>query len=458
MPALSPTLPKTFYDFDLIEPLQRALHSEGYHEPTPIQAASIGPLLEGRDLLGCAQTGTGKTAAFAIPILQRLDADRKTPRPKCPQVLVLSPTRELASQISASFESYGKHLKFRVTTVFGGVSQGRQVRALERGVHICVATPGRLLDLFGQGCVWMDDVETFVLDEADRMLDLGFMPDLRKIMKELPPKRHSLFFSATMPPPVKKLAEGLLTNHVEVIVTPPSSTVERIEQCLMMVEHTDKMKLLRHVLDTEATGQVLVFTKTKRGADRLSKQLQKQDLSCEAIHGGKTQAGRERVLQGFRNGKVDILIATDLAARGIDIEGLSHVINYDMPHDPESYVHRIGRTGRAGAEGMSVTFCTPDDHDCLNAVEKLIGQRIPVDSKQPFHTRSRATTTKGGKGKGGKQNRTWKPRPGSAGARSANKGSTMPSKGRSGGGNKKPAGKPTGKPGPPNRRGSSGSR
>src|SRR6056297_2819407 len=267
-------LPETFYDFELIPPIQRALHSEGYHTPTPIQAASIGPLLEGKDLLGCAQTGTGKTAAFAIPILQKLELADRQPRAKSPRVLVLSPTRELATQIAASFDIYGKHLKFRVTTVFGGVSQGRQVRALERGVHVCVATPGRLLDLFQQGCIWFDDIDTFVLDEADRMLDMGFMPDLKRILKELPEERQSLFFSATMPPEVKKLAAGLLTDHVEVIVTPPSSTVDRIKQSLLLVESGNKLKLLLHVLDTDATGQVLIFTKTKRGADRLAKQLQ----------------------------------------------------------------------------------------------------------------------------------------------------------------------------------------
>ncbi len=403
-------LPETFYDFELIPPIQRALHSEGYHTPTPIQAASIGPLLEGKDLLGCAQTGTGKTAAFAIPILQKLELADRQPRAKSPRVLVLSPTRELATQIAASFDIYGKHLKFRVTTVFGGVSQGRQVRALERGVHVCVATPGRLLDLFQQGCIWFDDIDTFVLDEADRMLDMGFMPDLKRILKELPEERQSLFFSATMPPEVKKLAAGLLTDHVEVIVTPPSSTVDRIKQSLLLVESGNKLKLLLHVLDTDATGQVLIFTKTKRGADRLAKQLQKEEFRCEAIHGGKTQAGRDRVLQSFKQGKTDILIATDLAARGIDVEGLSHVVNYDMPHDPESYVHRIGRTGRAGALGMSVSLCTAEEHEYRAAVEKLIGKKIPVNSDHPFHHSYNPSDVKRAKGKSGGRKGSWTPK------------------------------------------------
>ncbi|WP_202617366.1 DEAD/DEAH box helicase [Roseimaritima sediminicola] len=384
--SASPSV-ESFFEFDLIEPIQRALHAEGYYRPTPIQAAAIGPLLQGRDLLGCAQTGTGKTAAFAIPILQKLDALDRRPRRKAPPVLVLAPTRELATQIADSFDTYGRHLKFRMTTVFGGVSQGRQVQALQRGVDICVATPGRLLDLFGQGALCFDDVHTFILDEADRMLDMGFLPDLRRIMRELPEQRHSLFFSATMAPPVKKLAAGLLTDHVEVIVTPPASTVDRIEQCVMMVPHTDKLKLLQHVMQTEATGQVLVFTNTKRGADRLKKHLCKDGLRCEAIHGGKTQAGRNRVLQAFKKGKLDVLIATDLAARGLDIDGLSHVVNFDIPHDPDSYVHRIGRTGRAGADGMAITFCTVNDWDSLKAVEKQIGKRIRIESNQPHHDR-----------------------------------------------------------------------
>ncbi|WP_238388752.1 DEAD/DEAH box helicase [Roseimaritima ulvae] len=435
MPNSASTAIESFFQFDLIDPIQRALHGEGYHRPTPIQAAAIGPLLEGRDLLGCAQTGTGKTAAFAIPILQRLDALQRRPRSKAPTVLVLSPTRELATQIADSFSTYGKHIKFRMTTVFGGVSQGRQVHALQRGVDICVATPGRLLDLFRQGCICFDDIDTFVLDEADRMLDMGFLPDLKRILHELPEQRHSLFFSATMPPPVKKLAAGLLTDHVEVIVTPPSSTVDRIDQCLMMVQHADKLKLLHHMLQTEATGQVLIFTKTKRGADRLVKQLVKSDLRCEAIHGGKTQSARNRVLQAFKQGKLDILVATDLAARGIDVEGLSHVINFDMPHDPESYVHRIGRTGRAGAEGMAITFCTPEEHDALKAVEKLIGKRIRLNTAHPFHhrfQRSDASPSKsrrsGGKPGGGKPSggkRTWKPKF-QSGKKKRGSGSTAP--------------------------------
>ncbi len=381
----SATQVTSFFEFDLIEPLQRAIVAAGYRTPTPIQAAAIGPLLQGKDLLGCAQTGTGKTAAFALPILQKLHVANVRGRAKCPRVLVLSPTRELATQIADSFATYGKHLRVRMATVFGGVSPTRQIQAFARGVEICVATPGRLLDLFQQGAIWFDDVDTFVLDEADRMLDMGFLPDLKRIIKELPPQRQSLFFSATMLPPVRKLAAGLLTDHVEVIVTPPASTVKRIKQKLLLVQRSDKARLLKHLVETTASGQVLVFTKTKRGADRLAKQLKQADYRCEVIHGDKTQATRDRVLQGFKKGSVDILIATDLAARGIDVEGLQHVINFDIPHDAENYVHRIGRTGRAGAKGTALTLGCPEEHEFRIAVEKLIGDKIPVDTDHPYH-------------------------------------------------------------------------
>jgi len=392
----------SFYDLPLVEPLQRALAAAHYTTPTPIQAAAIPPLLAGQDLLGCAQTGTGKTAAFAIPVLQYLDTHRRRAAPKSPRVLVLSPTRELAAQIADSFATYGRFLKFRMTTVFGGVKQNPQVRDLARGVHLCVATPGRLLDLFQQGHLNFDQVETFILDEADRMLDMGFLPDLKRILRELPEQRHSLFFSATLPPPVRALAGELLQDHAEVMVTPSATTVEQIDQRLLRVEAADKLDLLVALLGSEATGQVLIFTKTRRGADRLLRQLPKRyadqaqpgRLRSAAIHSGKTQPARQRVLEAFKRGKVDVLIATDVAARGIDVEGLSHVINFDVPHEPESYVHRIGRTGRAGASGVAVSFCTPEEQRAWEAIEKLIGQAVPVDATQPFHT-ARQTSPRG---------------------------------------------------------------
>ena len=399
-----------FHEFDLIEPLQRALAAAQYTQATPIQAAAIGPLLAGRDLLGCAQTGTGKTAAFALPVLQRLELDRRRAVPLAPRVLVLSPTRELASQIAQSFQDYGRFLQFRMATVFGGVNQNPQVRALQRGVHICIATPGRLLDLFDQRYLRLDHVDTFILDEADRMLDMGFMPALKRIIAELPEQRHSLFFSATMPPLVKRLATTLLTDHVEVMVTPQSSTVERIDQRVMMVRQSDKNDLLCDLLGRSATGQALVFTRTKRGADRLAKHLGQNRIRCAAIHGGKTQATRDRVLKGFKGGQVDVLVATDLAARGIDVEGLSHVINFDMPVEPESYVHRIGRTGRAGADGTAFSFCGADEHDALRAIEKLIGRRIPVDLDHPFHS-NEAPVAPARRGGGGGGNRSGARRP-----------------------------------------------
>lgn len=390
----SPAAPQSFFDFELIEPIQRALAAAHYTVPTPIQAAAIPPLLDGRDLLGCAQTGTGKTAAFAIPVLQHLDQDRRRAVPKSPRILVLSPTRELTAQIAVSFQEYGRFLKFRMTTVYGGVNQNPQVRALARGVHVCVATPGRLLDLFQQGHLNLGGVETFILDEADRMLDMGFLPALKRIIQEIPEKRHSLFFSATMPRPVKALATELLHDHVEVMIKPPAATVELIDQRVMMVNGADKLSLLVEMLGREATGQALVFTKTRRGADRVVQQLGKRyaeqfrsaRLRCAAIHSGKTQATRQRVLGDFKSGKVDVLIATDVAARGIDVEGLSHVINFDVPHEPENYVHRIGRTGRAGASGVAYSFCTSEERGALEAIEKLIGKRIPVDKNQPFHS------------------------------------------------------------------------
>jgi ATP-dependent RNA helicase RhlE len=375
----------TFKDLELIDSIQRALETEKYTKPTPIQAQSIPHVLAGRDLLGVAQTGTGKTAAFALPILQHLDKARKPAVPRAPRVLVLSPTRELASQISASFQSYGRNIQFRQTIIYGGVGQMPQVRAMQRGVHVVVATPGRLLDLMAQGHVRLDELEIFVLDETDRMMDMGFMPDLKRIISHLPVKRQSLFFSATMPPKIAELANGLLTDPVEVTVTPPSSTVDRIEQHVLFVSQNNKRELLQHVLDSKGVRRCLVFTRTKHGADKVVKQLMQSGVSADAIHGNKSQGARERALQRFRAGNLKVLVATDIAARGIDVDGVTHVINFDLPHEPESYVHRIGRTGRAGASGIALSFCDSSERGALQGIERLIRREIRIDADHPFH-------------------------------------------------------------------------
>ena len=375
----------SFSDFELIEPILKAIVEENYTTPTPIQAATIPHLLAGRDLLGCSQTGTGKTAAFALPILQRLDANRRAAAPNAPRVLVVSPTRELAAQISDSFSTYGRHLRFRQAVIFGGVGQAPQTRALARGVHIVVATPGRLLDLMEQGFIKLDRLEMFVVDEADRMLDLGFLPDLKKIIAALPKERQSIFFSATMPPKVAELAAGLLSDPVRVDATPPSSTVQRIDQNIMNVGQTHKRTLLERLLQKPALKRVLVFTRTKRRADIVAEQLCNAGIRADAIHGNKSQVARTRILLAFRNAKLRVLVATDLAARGIDIDDITHVINYDLPHEPESYVHRIGRTGRAGATGIAISFCDMTERTMLRDIERLIQKSIDVDADHPYH-------------------------------------------------------------------------
>ncbi|HUS39138.1 MAG TPA: DEAD/DEAH box helicase [Pirellulales bacterium] len=384
--------PTTFSELDLADSLQRAIKDENYQTPTPIQAEAIPHLLAGRDLLGSAQTGTGKTAAFALPILHRLDTQRRVALPGTPRVLVLSPTRELAAQIGDSFQTYGRHIKFRQAVIFGGVSQHTQVRALSRGVHVVVATPGRLLDLMEQGHVDLSGLETFVLDEADRMLDLGFLPDLKRIVAKLPRDRHSLFFSATMPPRVAQLAAGLLQNPVRVEVSPQSATVNSIAQRVLFVQNADKRELLLRLVRGTEIHRALIFTRTKRGADRVAKQLNQEGRRADAIHGNKSQNARTRTLGEFRRGRVRLLVATDLAARGIDVEGISHVINYDMPLEAESYVHRIGRTGRAGADGIALSFCDSNERSCLRAIEKLIQTTIPVDADHPFHVQRAASS------------------------------------------------------------------
>ncbi len=368
-----------FADMNLIEPLQRALAAKNYTEATAIQAAAIPSVLEGRDLLGCAQTGTGKTAAFALPILQRLAAAPKPLSPLTPRVLVLAPTRELAAQIGASFAAYGRFLKIKHTVVYGGVGIHPQMQALRQGVDILIATPGRLVDLMQQRAVKLDRLEVFVLDEADRMLDLGFWPDLQRIMHTIPAQRHSLFFSATMPPAVSKLAEGLLQDPVRVDVTPPGSTVDRVEQRVLQVDRPRKTAVLKTLLRDPECVRALVFIRTKHGANRVAEQLAEARIPSDAIHGNKSQSARERTLAHFKAGKLRVLVATDLAARGIDVAGITHVINYDLPVEAESYVHRIGRTARAGKTGIAISLFDPSERKQLQAIERVIGRKLEVE-------------------------------------------------------------------------------
>ncbi|HMO16307.1 MAG TPA: DEAD/DEAH box helicase [Pirellulaceae bacterium] len=382
MKTLEGTTLKTFSELDLIEPLQRALFEENYHTPTPIQAHTIPAALDGCDILGCAQTGTGKTAAFALPILDYLGQEEQKVRSNRPLVLVLAPTRELALQIGESFETYGRHLRLRCVLVYGGVNQASQVRALNRGAHVLVATPGRLLDLMNQGYIHLEDLEMFVLDEVDRMLDMGFLPDLKRIIGKLPEERQSMFFSATMPPSIVELSQQLLFDPVSVNVTPKASSVEQIEQQVMFVEKNGKQMLLQNILASPNVDSVIVFTRTKRGANLVAERLQNSGVNSAAIHGNKSQAARQRALGAFKSGRLRVLVATDLAARGIDIDGVTHVINFDLPNEPESYVHRIGRTGRAGAKGIAVSFCSSAERGDLRAIEKLIGKRVPLAPDQ----------------------------------------------------------------------------
>jgi ATP-dependent RNA helicase RhlE len=379
-------LPKTFSELKLIEPLKLALKETGYTHPTPIQAEAIPTLLQGIDLLGCAQTGTGKTAAFALPILHRLVEANKKASPKHARVLVLTPTRELAIQVHESFVTYGKNLKLKYAVVYGGVGQTPQVKAIAYGVDVLVATPGRLLDLIDQGFIKLNELEVFVLDEADRMLDMGFIHDIKKVLKLLPAKRHNLFFSATMPPVIEKLAHSILVNPARVEVTPVSSTAELITQSVMFVDRENKRPLLNHILGDKSLKRVIVFSRTKHGANKISDFLEKNGITSGAIHGNKSQSARQRALEDFRSGKIRVLIATDIAARGIDIDDITHVINYDLPNESESYVHRIGRTARAGTSGVAISFCDAEEKAFLKDIEKLIGKSIHVVSEQPFHS------------------------------------------------------------------------
>ena len=372
----------TFRDLGLMDPILSALKQEGYTTPTPIQRGAIPPALKGQDVLGCAQTGTGKTCAFATPILQRLSGAK--PRPRVIRSLILTPTRELAIQIGESFAAYGRNLPLRHTVIFGGVGQQAQVDAVRKGLDILVATPGRLLDLHGQGLLDLSHIEIFVLDEADRMLDMGFIHDVRRVLKLLPKKKQTLFFSATMPPEVMGLVNELLHDYARVEVDPVSSPVEVIRQSLYYVDKGNKTNLLAHLMEEMRIPSALVFSRTKHGANRIAQDLTKRGISAAAIHGNKSQTARVQALTDFKQGRIRVLVATDIAARGIDIDQLSHVFNYNLPDVAETYVHRIGRTGRAGHDGVAISFCQFDEKDDLKSIEKLLGRPIPVVEDHPF--------------------------------------------------------------------------
>ena len=386
-----------FEDLKLIEPILKALKHEGYTNPTPIQEQAIPIVLDRKDLLGCAQTGTGKTAAFAIPILQILHNERlQHKEQKTIKALILTPTRELAIQIDESFAAYGKHTGLKHLVIFGGVSQHHQVETLKRGVDILVATPGRLLDLVNQKFVHLEHVKILVLDEADRMLDMGFVVDVKKIIGKLPQKRQTLFFSATMPNEIQALASSILHNPEKVEVTPVSSTADTIQQGLYFVDKSDKKNLLIHILKDKSIATALVFTRTKHGADKVVKDLVKVGITAEAIHGNKSQNARQRALSNFKSRTTRILVATDIAARGIDVDELTHVINYEIPNIPETYVHRIGRTGRAGADGIAFSFCDEEEMEYIRDIHKLIGKQIPVTETHPYPMNAAAIAHKQG--------------------------------------------------------------
>ncbi|MBC8060640.1 MAG: DEAD/DEAH box helicase [Clostridiaceae bacterium] len=374
-----------FKDLNLIEPIQRALKTEGYVEATPIQEQTIPPILQRKDVLGCAQTGTGKTAAFAIPILQLLFNEKKNETgDKSIKALLLAPTRELAIQIGESFIAYGKHTGIRTTVIFGGVAQGPQTHAIRSGVDILVATPGRLIDLINQKIINLSHIKFFVLDEADRMLDMGMVQDVRRIIAHLPKVRQTLLFSATMPPEIGKLADSMLRNPVKIAVTPVSSTIEIIEQSMYFVDKKHKKELLIHLLKDRTIISALVFSRTKHGANKITQDLEKAGITAQAIHGNKSQSARQLALSNFKEGITRVLVATDIAARGIDIDELSHVINFDLPEVPETYVHRIGRTGRAGLGGVAFSFCDHEEKEWLRGIQRLIGKDVPVAEYNPY--------------------------------------------------------------------------
>ncbi len=375
-----------FSDFALLEPILSAVKKAGYETPTPIQAQAIPHLLEGKDLLGCAQTGTGKTAAFALPIINNLAKSKFNVQPKNVTCLILTPTRELALQIFENFKTYSMGLNLKIAVVYGGVGIGPQIKAVHDGVDVLIATPGRLLDLVQQNKLSLKQVKTFVLDEADRMLDMGFIHDIRKVLLMIPKQRQTLFFSATMPTEIEKLSSTMLTNPVRIEVNPVSSTAEKVEQYVMYVEQSRKRELLKHLLTDPKFDRVIVFTRTKHGANRVAEVLTKNKISSEAIHGNKSQNARQRALDLFKNNKIQVLIATDIAARGIDIDGVTHVINFEVPNIAESYVHRIGRTARAGSSGIAISFCDIEEKSYIRDIEKLIGQPIPIDREHPYHS------------------------------------------------------------------------
>lgn len=373
-----------FEQLNIIEPILKSLIQEGYTLPTPIQVQAIPIVLEGKDLIGCAQTGTGKTAAFAVPILQLLSKNKLTGRSKKIRSLIVTPTRELAIQIDESFKAYGRYTGLTCTVVFGGVNQNPQTNALRNGVDILIATPGRLLDLMNQGFISLKDVEIFVLDEADRMLDMGFIHDVRRLISALPQKRQSLFFSATMPPEIVRLAGTIVYKPVKVEVTPSASTVDIVDQFVYFIDKANKNSMLLELLKDEKIRTALVFTRTKHGADKVVRILKKKDISAEAIHGNKAQNARQKALSGFKAQTTRVLVATDIAARGIDVDDLEYVINFEIPNISETYVHRIGRTGRAGARGTAISFCDSEEKAYLKDIEKLISKKIPVIDDHPF--------------------------------------------------------------------------
>lgn len=374
-----------FSKFNFIDPVMKSIIDIGYKIPTPIQSQAIPFLMNGRDLLGIANTGTGKTAAFSLPIINNLSISRhNAPGIGKVRVLVITPTRELATQIFSSFNTYGKRVRLLTSVIFGGVSQNPQIRSLRQGVDVLVATPGRLLDLISQGYINLKNVEVFVLDEADRLLDMGFSKDINRIVKMLPQKRQTLLFSATMPDDIANLANKILIDPVRVEVTPAASTVEAIDQKVYFLDRSNKLNLLAKILKEDKVNRTLIFTRTKHGADRLVKQLLNNSIVALAIHGNKTQSARENSLSKFKSGEIKVLVATDIAARGLDIPNISHVINFDIPTDPESYVHRIGRTGRAGKDGMALSFCDSSEHKLLKSIEKLIRLKVPVEMDHPY--------------------------------------------------------------------------
>ena len=402
----------TFEQLGLSEPILKALKGEGYTTPTPIQQQSIPAILDNRDLLGCAQTGTGKTAAFALPILQNLNKDNRPGRVfRHIRALVLTPTRELAVQIHESFVTYGRYTGLKQEVIFGGVSQHTQTPGLRNGTDILIATPGRLLDLMNQGEVHLDHLDHFVLDEADRMLDMGFIHDLRRIIAHLPKEKQTLLFSATMPTEIAGLVNRLLHNPVKVEVTPVSSTAETVEQAVYFVSKNDKKPLLIHLLNTGNVKRTLVFTRTKHGADKLSKELNKASLRSDALHGNKSQGARQKALNDFKAGKLKVLVATDIAARGIDVDDLTHVINFDIPNIPETYVHRIGRTGRAGGSGIALSFCDREEKAYLKDIHKLIAQTIPVIEEHPYHLNETSFASKAPARPGNAPNRRFNRQP-----------------------------------------------